>query len=131
MQIAVFRHPALVVRPCSFGWGVFTLSALPADTLVESAPFLLLDLASAQHPPLCDYSFRLTDNAKSPHYEQRALVLGWGSLYNHADEPSLHYQLRLKQRLFEYVTTRDVPAGEQLFVSYGGVWWTDRGRVAR
>ncbi len=131
MQIAVFQHPALVVRPCSFGWGVFTQTALPAETLVECAPFLLLDMASAQHPPLCDYTFRLTDAPGSPHFDQRALVLGWGSLYNHADVPSLDYRLRLKQRLFEYITTRDVAAGEQLYVCYGPVWWTDRGRVAR
>ncbi|MSQ01466.1 MAG: SET domain-containing protein-lysine N-methyltransferase [Myxococcales bacterium] len=131
VQIGVFQHPALRVRPCSFGWGVFTRTALSAGTLVEVAPFLVLDLASAQHPPLRDYTFRLTDDPCSAQFDQRALVLGWGSLYNHADEPSLEYHLRAAQRLFEYITTRDIVSGEQLFVSYGPAWWTDRGRVAR
>ncbi len=126
MQVAVYQHPALRVRPCEFGWGVFTTKALPAATLVECAPFLILDLGAAQGPPLCDYVFRLSDDEASPLYDQRALVLGWGSLYNHADDPNLEYAMYEEQQLFEYTTRRPVRAGEQLFVSYGPRWWDDR-----
>lgn len=122
----VFQHPALRVRPCEFGWGVFTSAALPAGTLVERAPFLILDLGVTQAPPLSDYVFRLSDEEGSELYDQRALVLGWGSLYNHNDDPSLEYAMILEQQLFEFTTRRAVRAGEQLFVSYGAVWWNDR-----
>lgn len=123
---AVYQHPALRVRPCAFGWGVFTAEALAAGTLVERAPFLILDLVAAQGPPLCDYVFRLSDDEGSELYDQRALVLGWGSLYNHAEEPSLEYSMILERQLFEYSTRRAVRAGEQLFVSYGAAWWGER-----
>lgn len=126
-----FHHPDVTVRPCEFGWGVFATADLPAETVVERAPFLLLDPVDAGNPPLNDYVFTVTHNARSALAGQRALVLGWGSLFNHADPPNVEHRLRLKQRLFEFVTTRAVSAGEQLFVSYGEAWWAGRGRSPR
>lgn len=125
-RAVVFQNPALQVKPCEYGWGVFTRDALPEGTLVERAPFLILDLGATQAPPLSDYVFRLSDEEGSALFDQRALVLGWGSLYNHADEPNVEYAMILEQQLFEFTTRRAVRAGEQLLVSYGAVWWNDR-----
>lgn len=131
MKTTVTRHPAIEVRTCEFGWGVFTTADLPAGTLVERTPFLVLDPVDAQNPPLNDYVFVVTHNPRSPLFGQLALVLGWGSLFNHAGEANVQHHLKLKERLFDFVTTRAVSAGEQLFVDYGDGWWSERGRQAR
>lgn len=99
--------------------------------MVERAPLLLLDAVDTENPPLNDYVFTVTFNPRSSLRNRLALVLGWGSLYNHADTPNVQHHLDMRRRLFEFVTTREVSAGEQLFVSYGDSWWADRAREPR
>jgi hypothetical protein len=126
MQSPVFHHPALVVRHCEFGWGVFTTANLSEDTIVEQSPYLILPDTACDGNILADYVFRLSDDESSPDYQRRAMVLGWGSLYNHNKAPNLSYGIIVKRKLFQYITSRQVYAGEQLFVSYGEKWWADR-----
>lgn len=126
MQHPVFRHPALTVRACEYGWGVFTTARLEADVLVESCPFLIVPEADTLAKPLCDYVFRLTNDKADPNYPFRVLALGWGGLFNHANEPNIQYSSVVKRRLLHFTTSRPVLAGEQLFVTYGAAWWNDR-----
>jgi hypothetical protein len=127
MQDPVFRHPALTVRGCHYGWGVFTLEDLAEGTVLERCPYLELADSNCEHKPLRDYVFGLTDDHRHHHFTRRALPLGWGALYNHADEPNVAHSVFAKKRLFQFVTTRAVTAGEQLYVSYGPRWWSERG----
>lgn len=46
-----------------------------------------------------------------------AIALGIGSLFNHDPEPNVRYVI--KKDKMHYYTTRDVKAGEQLFIDYG------------
>ena len=93
--------------------------------MVEQAPYLVVPADACNPNILADYVFRLSD-PKQPDVELRALVLGWGSIYNHSNEPNIEYAILAKRKLFQYTTTRKIYAGEQLFVSYGEKWWQDR-----
>ncbi|CAE6918717.1 Ogt [Symbiodinium sp. CCMP2592] len=62
------------------------------------------------------------------------VVLGCGSIYNHASVPNLAYRrVRVgscapSQSLsICYVAKRDIAAGEELLISYGKTWWSSRG----
>ena len=122
----VHHHPALEVRRCAYGWGVFTTRALDAGEVVECAPYLVLPAVAADALPLCNYVFWLSDDEKSALYGQRALSLGWGGLFNHDDAPNLDYAADTDAQLLEFITTRAVHAEEQLFLSYGADWWQVR-----
>lgn len=124
----VFHHPSLVVRACEFGWGVFASSKLPADEIVERCPFLVVPASATVEPPLSEYVFMMTDDPADPMFGFRAMPLGWGGLFNHNNTPNLHYVSHDKRKLLEFSTTREIAAGEQLFVSYGPKWWSKRGK---
>ncbi|GDX81321.1 SET domain-containing protein-lysine N-methyltransferase [Deltaproteobacteria bacterium] len=127
----IFHHPSIQVRPCAFGWGVFAAADIEPSTVLERAPFLVLDPVDTSNPPLNDYVFAVTYDKRSSLYGQLAMVLGWGSLFNHADDPNVEPRMVLESRLFEFVAVRTIPAGDQCFVSYGEAWWSERGRAAR
>jgi SET domain-containing protein len=58
------------------------------------------------------------------------LVLGYGMLYNHSDDPNLFH--RTAGRLtIEFVALRDIEKGEELTHDYGPEYWQDRGKTPR
>ncbi len=128
MRTPVFHHPAIQVRSCEFEYGVFSSARLPAGEVIERSPYLVLPSSQTDHPPLCDYVFMISDDPKDPAHTLRAMALGWGALFNHNNSPNVRYLSIPKRRILEFSTTREISAGEQLFVSYGAHWWSQRGR---
>jgi SET domain-containing protein len=49
-----------------------------------------------------------------------ALVMGYGSFYNHSYQPNAGYVRRYDQLTIEYVALRDIAAGEEITVNYNG-----------
>ncbi|BBO86581.1 SET domain-containing protein-lysine N-methyltransferase [Desulfosarcina ovata] len=121
----LYRHPDLVISECDFGHGIFTTTFLPANTTLEECPYLRIK-ADECASSLDDYVFNLEsaeDNGESDYY---SLVLGWGSLFNHADTHNTEYWHDTERDLIVFHTIKDVPAGKQLFVNYGKEWWQSR-----
>jgi hypothetical protein len=121
----LFRHPGIVLSPCDFGHGIFTTQTLAADTTLEECPYLRID-ANECTGTLDDYVFNLEtaeDNGVSDVY---SLVLGWGSLFNHADDHNTEYWHDTDRDLIVFHTIKKVAAGQQLFVNYGQAWWSSR-----
>ena len=56
-----------------------------------------------------------------------ALLTGFGSIYNHSDEPNADYSLNLKKRIGTIRAERTIRKGEEIFVSYGEEWFKSRG----
>jgi len=77
-----YLHPALYVAGAKErGRGVFTTEALPAGTLIERAPVLVLNAAARvllDQTLLHDYIFEWGEGST-----QCAVALGYVSLYNH------------------------------------------------
>lgn len=49
-----------------------------------------------------------------------AIALGYGSLYNHSNEPNAMYVRKIEEGILEFVALRDIRAGEEITVSYHG-----------
>lgn len=96
---------------------------------MEIAPSILL-MESELGRLLADYRY----SAERLHAGLFRVVLGCGSIYNHASAPNLAYRrVRVgscapSQSLsICYVAERDISAGEELLISYGKTWWSSRG----
>ena len=46
------------------------------------------------------------------------VALGWGSLYNHSDQPNAAYHEVRHRNQMEFVALRDIKKGEQIFIDY-------------
>lgn len=121
----LFKHPNIVISSCDCGHGIFTTTYLPADTTLEECPYLRIK-ADECAGVLDDYVFNLETAAENSDSDYYSLVLGWGSLFNHADDHNTEYWHDTDRDLIVFHTIKEVPAGQQLFVNYGKEWWQSR-----
>lgn len=123
----LFRHPGLVVAPCKLGHGVFATQNIPADTTLEECHHLRIKTEDCSGI-LNDYVYSLeTDHDDSGKaIEYYSLPLGYGSIFNHADNHNTEYWHDTERDLIIFHTIKDVAAGEQLFINYGSAWWETR-----
>lgn len=96
----------------ALGRGVFTDSSYYSGEIVEIAPVVLLDLKTQPFPGTIR---RLVYNWSKTHV---ALALGYGSLYNHSDQPNLFFTRGKNGLSITFKTLREIKAGEQLTISY-------------
>jgi uncharacterized protein len=100
------------------GRGVLAVAEIPQGETIEVCP--ILELADGDASGLLDdYTVSLDGRSGV------ALLLGYGSLYNHADEPNAEY-VAVADDVYEFVALRDIEAGEQITISYGEEWWRTR-----
>ncbi|MEM9991752.1 MAG: SET domain-containing protein [Bacteroidota bacterium] len=111
------RLPSVYVGPSDLhGRGVFTHSYIPAGTLIEICPAIILpaDEVSIIHSTrLHDYYFLWGDTQK-----EAAIVLGFGSMYNHAEHPNARYIMDYEQQSMDFFATSDIEAGSEILVNY-------------
>ncbi|MCB0641975.1 MAG: SET domain-containing protein-lysine N-methyltransferase [Phaeodactylibacter sp.] len=113
------------------GRGVFTREVITVGTLIEVAPVIVLpgkDTAKIHATRLHDYYFIWGEND-----DQCAIVLGYGSLYNHDFQPNTEYQPNFEEQTLEFYAIRNIPAGEEIKVNYNGdpriqekLWFEDK-----
>ena len=121
----LYKHPDIVISPCDFGHGIFTTKPIPADTTLEECPYLRIN-ADECAGSLDDYVFNLESEEENGESEVYSLVLGWGSLFNHAYNHNTEYWHDTERDLIVFHTIKKVAAGKQLFVNYGKAWWESR-----
>lgn len=104
-------------------YGVFSHSFIPAGTLIEVARALKVNSKHIFQKGniLTDYVFNL-DN------DNCVIAFGFGSLYNHNDDPHITYTVT--EGKVYYKTIKDIYPDEEIFVSYGKNWWASRGKKA-
>lgn len=96
------------------GRGVFASGDVPAGTVIETAPVILIPdpgWEELEKTPLRDYYFVWNDEAV-------AIVLGHGSLYNHSYDPNADLMYRFDERLVDFVALRDIRRGEEICFNY-------------
>lgn len=113
------RLPALYVADApGKGRGVFTHEEIPAETIIEVAPVLVMTAAERQlldQTLLHDYIFEWGEDGTGC-----AMALGWIALYNHAAEANCEYFMDFAAATMFVKTVRPIAAGEELFVNYNG-----------
>jgi SET domain-containing protein len=113
------RLPSLYIAPSPLGGrGVFTAEAIPAGSLIEICPVIVLskkDCEQIHKTCLYDYYFLWGEED-----EACALALGYGSLYNHSFEPNAEYSPDFETDTFEFLALNDISPGEEITVNYNG-----------
>lgn len=94
------------------GRGVFARQHIPAETVIERVPVLVVPVDEIAASRLADYAFTWGRGTV-------AVALGYGSLYNHSYAPNARYQ-DVGRGTKEFVAIRDIAAGEEITVNYNG-----------
>ena len=104
----------------ALGRGIFAGRDFAPGEVVERAPVILLDYPMRELSlPVQRVVFNWSKLCDEP--ERYALVLGFGSIYNHADNPNLRYSADPAHQAMVYTAVRAIQRGEQLTVSYNQV----------
>ena len=107
------------------GRGVFTLKDLPADTVIEVSPVIVMTSDDRKHLDqtlLHDYIFEWT-----PEGEQKCcMALGYIPMYNHSYASNCEYFMDYDRHSMTIKTVRAIDAGEELTINYNGDWNDER-----
>jgi SET domain-containing protein len=113
------RIPSLYVGPSPLhGKGVFTYEPIAQGSLLEICPALVMPkeaIPLLDQTLLYDYYFQWGEKQ-----EKCALVLGFGSLYNHSFDPNAEYDMDYENETLDIYALRDIAAGEEILFNYFG-----------
>lgn len=102
------------------GKGVFTKKTIPADTIVEISPVIVMSAEERKlldQTLLHDYIFEW-----GPDSAQCCMALGYIAVYNHSYQSNCEYEMDFAAKMIRIKTVRKVEAGEELFINYNGDW---------
>jgi hypothetical protein len=109
------------------GRGVYTSKAIPAGTVLETSPVLVMSHEDRQlldQTLLHDYIFEWQPDGA----QMCCMALGWVPMYNHSYESNCEYFMNYDEDTMYVQTVRAVAAGEELTINYNGDW-DDTARV--
>lgn len=100
------------------GRGVFATRDFEEGETIEDCP--VIEVPEAELPALAStilssYFFQWGGTG-----DEGAVALGYGSLYNHTNEPNAMYVRKRELKLLSFVALRPIAAGEEITVSYHG-----------
>jgi len=99
------------------GRGVFSLRAFSRGEVIEEAPIFLLEEGYSTLPEAFrDRVFNWCYMTNTP--TKTAIALGYGSLYNHCDDPNVVYQADHKNQILRLIANTAIAPHEHLTVNY-------------
>ncbi len=102
------------------GRGVFTRERIPASTVIEISPVIVMEKSDRQHLDktlLHDYIFewgKLKDKC--------CMALGLIPVYNHSYKSNCEYFMDFEELTILVKTVRVIERGEELTINYNGDW---------
>ena len=112
------------------GRGVFTQKSIPAGTLIEESPVIVMSVEDRKlidKTLLHDYIFEW-EEVKSGSEETRCcMALGLVSMYNHSYQSNCEYYMDFEEETIQIKTVREVDKFEELTINYNGDW-NDEGK---
>lgn len=100
------------------GRGIFARRSLSCGSVIERCPVIDMPQEHWDHLDrtlLEVYCFKWGESLERP-----AVVLGYGSLYNHSFAPNAFYRRLLAQQAIDFIALRDITVGEEITVNYNG-----------
>lgn len=117
MSKKLFQNKIVVQKSSMHGYGVFAKKRIKKGEKIEECYFIYSKRGGDRG--LDDYYF----DAKGKY----AVFLGYGSIYNHADDPNATYTVNIGKRIATIKAIKNIPKGHEIFVTYGEDWFSDRG----
>ncbi len=115
-------HPALYFDEIpEKGRGMFTREAIPANTIIEVAPVIVMtreERRQLDNTRLHDYIFEWTPEGK----DLCCMAQGYISVYNHSYASNCEYFMDYDNNTIEIKTMRDIAPEEELTINYNGDW---------
>jgi len=108
--------PGLFILEDEKGRGVYTTKKIPKDSTIELCPVILLsrkDTELIHKTSLHDFYF-IWELAE----QNAAIALGYGSLYNHSDQPNADFEINLDTNEIKFIATEEISAGEEILINY-------------
>ena len=110
-------QPYLTVAPsANRGRGVFTSKNIPAGTVIEVSPVLVLkpkERKILEQTMLYYYVFEW-----GPTKRQAGMALGLVSMYNHSYNANCEYEMDYDDETITIRTVKNVKKGEELYINY-------------
>lgn len=95
------------------GRGVFSQTSYKPGDIIERCPIIEIPKEQIkENDVLSNYVF--------PWGEGYALVLGFGSLYNHSYTSNAKYQRDFENRQMLYVAVQSIAIDEEIYINYNG-----------
>ncbi|EON62765.1 hypothetical protein W97_01990 [Coniosporium apollinis CBS 100218] len=123
--IALQRCGGLIlVSDTPKGRGVFASKDIPARTVIDTCPVLVLGIEEndtyVKHTVLYHYTYNWpSKDSDGKLTNTQAVILGLGSMFNHALDQNVGWERDVARSLVTYTALRDIKAGEELCISYG------------
>jgi len=102
------------------GRGVFTHERIPANTVIEIAPVIVMQKTDREHLDktlLHDYIFEWGKEK-----DKCAMALGLIPIYNHSYKSNCEYFMDYEDSSIMVKTVRVIENGEELTINYNGDW---------
>lgn len=99
-----------------FNRGVFATRNISKGELIHEAPVIPYPNEEHVHIEktiLDDYVFEYGAN-------HTAVLLGYGSLFNHSYTPNATYDINFDNHTFDFFAYTDIQAGEEILINYNG-----------
>lgn len=100
------------------GRGVFTKKEIPANTIIEVAPVIVMsndDRKLLDQTLLHDYIFEWGDDSK-----RCCMALGLVPIYNHSYNSNCEYYMDFESDTILIKTVKDIEKGGELTINYNG-----------
>jgi len=112
----LYQNEIYVKKSKMHGYGVFAKKKLRKGEKIEECYIII---SKGGDKVLEDFYF----DAKG----KCAVFTGFGSIYNHSDDPNADYTININKRIATIKASRTIQKGEEIFVSYGDKWFSSRG----
>jgi hypothetical protein len=112
------------------GIGVFATDDIDKDEIIERCPLIQLELRrhylhdlqikAYSYIRACDCDECVRHGALS------FLVLGYGMLYNHQEEPNAHWNFNHENLVGDLIAIRPIKKDEEIFIHYGDSYFENK-----
>jgi len=113
------RNNDIYIAPSPLhGSGVFCARFITEGEVIEICPVIILpkkELPWIKDSVLYDYYF-----IWGKEDDCLAIILGYGSIYNHSYKPNAEYFPDHENGTLSYYAYKDIPPGEEILVNYNG-----------
>lgn len=120
MKSKLYMNKLVVKKSTVKGYGVFAQKKMKKGEVLEECYVII---GRGGDKSLEDYYFDVKGKGKGSY----ALFFGFGSIYNHSEDPNADYTINVNKRLATIKAARTIQAGEEIFISYGDKWFSSRG----